>query len=99
MVVEQEAIIHVLISLAILLFAAKIFAELFNKLRLPAVLSELLAGIIVWGVLFLPINYLIMEPTLQKLLVESDPSSSQYAMAKTLLSFQVTSFGVHYRYI
>lgn len=48
MVVEQgEAIIHVLISLAILLFAAKIFAELFNKLKLPAVLGELLAGIIV----------------------------------------------------
>ncbi len=40
-------IIHVLISLAILLFAAKIFAEIFNKLRLPAVLGELVAGIIV----------------------------------------------------
>lgn len=48
MVAEQgEAFIHVLISLAILLFAAKIFAELFNKLKLPAVLGELLAGIIV----------------------------------------------------
>ena len=47
MAVEQEAIIHVLISLAILLFAAKIFAEIFNKLRLPAVLGELVAGIIV----------------------------------------------------
>jgi len=45
--VEQEAIIHVLISLAILLFSAKIFAEVFNKLRLPAVLGELIAGIIV----------------------------------------------------
>jgi Kef-type K+ transport system membrane component KefB len=45
--VEQGTLIHVLISLAILLFAAKIFAELFNKLRLPAVLGELLAGIIV----------------------------------------------------
>jgi Na+:H+ antiporter len=44
---EQEAIIHVLISLAVLLFAAKIFAEIFNKLRLPAVLGELIAGIIV----------------------------------------------------
>ena len=43
---EQESIIRVLISLAVLLFAAKIFAELFNKLRLPAVLGELLAGII-----------------------------------------------------
>ena len=47
MAVEQGALIHVLISLAILLFAAKIFAELFNKLRLPTVLGELLAGIIV----------------------------------------------------
>ena len=47
MAVEQEALIHVLISLAILLFAAKIFAELFNKLRLPAVLGELVAGIII----------------------------------------------------
>lgn len=43
----EEAIIHVLVSLAILLFAAKIFAEIFNKLRLPAVLGELIAGIIV----------------------------------------------------
>jgi Kef-type K+ transport system membrane component KefB len=44
--VEQGAIIHVLISLAVLLFAAKIFAEIFNKLRLPVVLGELTAGII-----------------------------------------------------
>lgn len=44
---EQEAIIHVLISLSVLLFAAKIFAEIFNKLKLPAVLGELIAGIIV----------------------------------------------------
>lgn len=44
---EQEAIIHVLISLAVLLFAAKIFAEIFTKLKLPAVLGELIAGIIV----------------------------------------------------
>lgn len=47
MAAEEEAFIHVLISLAILLFAAKIFAELFNKLKLPIVLGELLAGIIV----------------------------------------------------
>jgi Kef-type K+ transport system membrane component KefB len=45
--IEQGALIHVLISLAILLFAAKIFAELFNKVRLPTVLGELVAGIIV----------------------------------------------------
>ena len=47
MAVEQQVIIHVLISLAVLLFAAKIFAEIFNKLKLPAVLGELIAGIIV----------------------------------------------------
>ena len=47
MAVEEEAFIHVLISLAILLFAAKIFAEVFNKLKLPVVLGELLAGIII----------------------------------------------------
>jgi hypothetical protein len=35
MAIEQEAIIHVLISLAVLLFAAKIFAEIFNKLNFP----------------------------------------------------------------
>ena len=47
MAAEQEAIIHVLISLSVLLFAAKIFAEIFNKLKLPAVLGELVAGIII----------------------------------------------------
>ena len=44
---EEEAFIHVLKSLAILLFTAKIFAEVFNKLKLPVVLGELLAGIII----------------------------------------------------
>jgi Kef-type K+ transport system membrane component KefB len=47
MAIEQEAIIHVLISLSVLLFTAKIFAEIFNKLKLPAVLGELVAGIII----------------------------------------------------
>ena len=47
MAIEEEALIHVLISLAVLLFAAKIFAEIFNKLRLPVVLGELTAGIII----------------------------------------------------
>ena len=39
--------IHVIISLAILLFAAKLMAELFHRIKLPIVLGELLAGIIV----------------------------------------------------
>ena len=44
---QETELIHVLISLSVLLFAAKLFAELFNKIRLPGVLGELLAGIII----------------------------------------------------
>ena len=48
MAVGEEAVfLHIVISIGILLFAAKIFAELFHRLRLPVVLGELLAGIIV----------------------------------------------------
>jgi Kef-type K+ transport system membrane component KefB len=39
--------LHVVMSLGILLFAAKLFAELFARIRLPIVLGELVAGIIV----------------------------------------------------
>jgi Kef-type K+ transport system membrane component KefB len=49
MALEESSIhlVHVIISLAILLFAAKLFAALFHKLKLPTVLGELLAGILV----------------------------------------------------
>jgi Kef-type K+ transport system membrane component KefB len=43
----ETGFLHIVISLAVLLFAAKIFAELFARLRLPIVLGELVAGIIV----------------------------------------------------
>jgi Kef-type K+ transport system membrane component KefB len=39
--------LHVIISLAALLFAAKIFAEIFHRLKMPIVLGELLAGIVI----------------------------------------------------
>lgn len=39
--------IHVIISLSLLLFTAKIFAEFFHRIKLPIVLGELLAGIII----------------------------------------------------
>ena len=39
--------LHIIISLGLLLFAAKIFAELFARLKLPIVLGELVAGVIV----------------------------------------------------
>ena len=48
MAIGTESIfIHVIISLALLLFTAKIFAEVFHRLKLPIVLGELLAGIVI----------------------------------------------------
>src|ERR687890_1748680 len=43
----ESVFIHVVISLSILLFSAKVFAEIFQRLKMPVVLGELLAGIIV----------------------------------------------------
>ncbi len=43
----ETVFIHIIISLSILLFSAKIFAELFQRIKQPVVLGELLAGIIV----------------------------------------------------
>jgi Kef-type K+ transport system membrane component KefB len=43
----ESTFLHVMISLGILLFAAKLMAELFHRIKLPIVLGELLAGIIV----------------------------------------------------
>jgi Na+:H+ antiporter len=43
----ESTFFHVIISLGLLLFAAKLMAELFHRLKLPVVLGELLAGIIV----------------------------------------------------
>ena len=44
---SSAAFIHVIISLALLLFTAKIFTELFHRVKLPIVLGELLAGIVI----------------------------------------------------
>lgn len=43
----ESVFIHIIVSLSILLFSAKIFSELFQRLKQPVVLGELLAGIIV----------------------------------------------------
>jgi Kef-type K+ transport system membrane component KefB len=43
----ELAFFQVVISLSVLLFAAKLMAELFQRLKLPIVLGELLAGIII----------------------------------------------------
>lgn len=46
MAAEAE-FIHVIVGIGILLFAAKIMAEVFLRLKLPTVLGELLAGMII----------------------------------------------------
>jgi Kef-type K+ transport system membrane component KefB len=43
----ESTFIHIIISLSVLLFTAKLFAELFQRLNMPIVLGELLAGIVV----------------------------------------------------
>jgi Kef-type K+ transport system membrane component KefB len=43
----ESVFIHVVISLSILLFSAKVFAEVFQRMKLPVVLGEMLAGIMV----------------------------------------------------
>lgn len=43
----ESGFIHIIISLSIFLFSAKIFAEIFQRIKQPVVLGELLAGIIV----------------------------------------------------
>jgi Kef-type K+ transport system membrane component KefB len=47
MAAESATFIHVIITIGVLLFAAKLFAELFARFKLPMVLGELTAGIIV----------------------------------------------------
>jgi Kef-type K+ transport system membrane component KefB len=44
---NTTSFLHIIISLAVLLFAAKLSAELFHRLKMPVVLGELLAGIVI----------------------------------------------------
>jgi Na+:H+ antiporter len=43
----SAAFLHIVLTLGILLFTSKLFAELFQRINIPVVLGELLAGIIV----------------------------------------------------
>jgi Na+:H+ antiporter len=44
---EGATFLHIVLSLGILLFASKLFAEFFHRIKMPIVLGELLAGIVV----------------------------------------------------
>jgi Na+:H+ antiporter len=43
----SAAFLHIVLTLGMLLFASKLFADLFHRIKMPVVLGELLAGIIV----------------------------------------------------
>ena len=47
--------------------------------------TGVLTGVVVWVVLFLPLNYGLMQPTLNNMLNTLNPASSEYLMAKQLL--------------
>jgi hypothetical protein len=47
--------------------------------------TGVLTGVVVWAILFLPLNYGLMQPTLHNMLNTLNPTSSEYLMAKQLL--------------
>ena len=64
-------------------------SESVKKLNITSVYKGLgtgiLTGVVVWAVLFLPLNYGIMQPTLNNIVNTSNPLSSEYLMAIQLL--------------
>jgi hypothetical protein len=47
--------------------------------------TGILAGVIVWGVLFLPINYYVIQPTLSNMVNNLSPNNPDYVLAEQLL--------------
>lgn len=73
-------------------------SESIKKLNITSIYKGLgtgiLTGVVVWGVLFIPLNYVIMQPTLNNMIDSSDPTSSEFLMAKQLLELSnVIIFG------
>jgi hypothetical protein len=64
-------------------------SENFKKLNITSVYkgigTGILTGVVVWGILFLPLNYGIMQPTLNNMVDTLNPTSSEYLIAKQLL--------------
>jgi uncharacterized membrane protein YagU involved in acid resistance len=64
-------------------------SENIKKLNITSIYKGLgtgiLTGVVVWAILFLPLNYGIMQPTLNNMVDTLNPTSSEYLMAKQLL--------------
>jgi len=56
MMVENLEITHILLFIGIGLFSARIFGEIFERLKLSAIVGELIAGILIGGPLFMLIG-------------------------------------------
>lgn len=60
-----------------------------KKLHITSVYKGLatgvITGVVVWAVLFLPLNFGLMLPMLQNIIATGDPSSSVYQLADRLL--------------
>jgi uncharacterized membrane protein YagU involved in acid resistance len=64
-------------------------SENIKKLNITSIYKGLgtgiLTGVVVWAIFFLPLNYGIMQPTLNNMVDTLNPTSSEYLMAKQLL--------------
>ena len=57
--------------------------------------TGILTGVVVWAILFLPLNYGIMQPTLQNMVSTLNPTSPEYLMAEQLLDLSNVIILVH----
>jgi hypothetical protein len=56
--------------------------------------TGILTGVVVWAILFLPLNYGIMQPTLHTMASTTNPTSPEYLLANQLLALSnVIVFG------
>jgi hypothetical protein len=71
-------------------------SQLVKKLYITSVLKGLgtgiLTGVVVWAVLFLPLNYGIMQPTLHNMINTLNPITPEYSMARQLLELSNVIF-------
>jgi hypothetical protein len=71
---------------------SKHFKILYINSLIKGLGTGVLAGVIVWAVLFLPTNYFAMQPILQNLLNTASPTSEEYSFAKQFLQLSDTIF-------
>ena len=99
--VEQSYAVYVgfllyMITAVIIGIAYSTISNRVHVLRINSVVKGLgtgiLAGVIVWAVLFLPINYFVMEPKLHQTVQQAPQTSAEYAQAKHFLELSSTIF-------